>query len=74
MAKIKINNLDRENQITELDDKQLSNVLGGNTSWHVYHATDGSIIESFWVPDGQNTVTHYNPPVSPSSPVSSSST
>jgi len=62
MAKTKIDNLNRENQMVELDDKELSNVLGGGgTSWHVYHGTDGSIIESFWVPDGHNTVTHYHP-------------
>jgi|GEM_PF-2977760 len=41
MAKIKIDNLNRENQMVELDDKQLSNVLGGGgTSWHVYHGTE----------------------------------
>ena len=66
MAKIKINNLNRENQMVELDEKQLSNVLGG-TSWHIYHAPDGSIIESVWIHDGLNTSTHYYPKVSPSS-------
>jgi bacteriocin-like protein len=62
MAKIKINNLNRENQMVELDDKQLSNVVGGdNTSWHVYYAPDGSIIRSIYAPDGDNTVYEHRP-------------
>jgi hypothetical protein len=62
MAKTKIDNLNRENQMVELDDKQLSNVVGGNTSWHVYHAPDGSIIENYYIDDGDNSVYHYYPP------------
>jgi hypothetical protein len=63
MAKIKINNLNRENQMVELDDKQLSNVVGGGqTSWHVYYAADGSIIKSIHVADGDNTVYEYPTP------------
>jgi hypothetical protein len=61
MAKIKIKNLNRENQMVELDDKQLFNVLGGQQSWHVYHAADGSIIQSYHVADGDNSVYHYHP-------------
>jgi bacteriocin-like protein len=61
MAKIKINNLNRANQMVELDEKQLSNVVGGRESWHIYHAPDGSIIDSTWVHDGQNTSQHYYP-------------
>jgi bacteriocin-like protein len=62
MAKIKINNLNRENQMVELDDKQLSNVVGGdNTSWHVYFAADGSIIGSIHVRDGDDTLYEHRP-------------
>lgn len=61
MAKIKINNLNRENQMVELDEKQLSNVVGGRTSWHLYYAPDGSIIESVYIADGDNSVHHHRP-------------
>jgi hypothetical protein len=60
MAKTTINNLNRENQMVELDDKQLLNVLGGR-SWHVYHAPDGSVIKREWENDGRNTVVHHRP-------------
>ena len=61
MAKIKIKNLNRENQMVELDDKQLFNVVGGLESWHVYFALDGTIIDSIYVADGDNTVYPYRP-------------
>jgi hypothetical protein len=61
MAKIKINNLHRANQMVDLDDKQLFNVLGGLESWHIYHAPDGTVIDREWENDGQNTVVHHYP-------------
>jgi hypothetical protein len=67
MAKIKINNLNRENQMVELDEKQLSNVVGGLESWHVYFAPDGSIIDSIFIDDGDDTLYRHRPKVSSSS-------
>jgi len=65
MAKIKINNLNPENQMVELDEKQLSNVLGGKqTTWHIYYAPNGNIIRSVWVDDGQNTSVDHFPTAS----------
>jgi len=61
MAKIKINNLNRENQMVELDEKQLSNVVGGLESWHVYYAADGRILRSIHVADGDDTVYDHKP-------------
>lgn len=62
MAKIKINDLNRENQMVELDEKQLSNILGGKSdTWHIYYAPNGSIIRSVWVDDGQNTTVDHCP-------------
>jgi hypothetical protein len=62
MAKIKINNLNRENQMVDLDEKQLFNVLGGGqTSWHIYHAPDGTVIDREWENDGLNTIEHHYP-------------
>ena len=62
MAKIKINNLNRENQMVELDDKQLLNLLGGKaTTWHVYHGRNGRVIDSYWDADGKDTVVHHYP-------------
>lgn len=58
----KINNLNRENQMVELDEKQLSNVVGGLESWHVYYAPDGTIIDTEYVPDGINKVVRHRPP------------
>jgi len=58
MAEIKTN-LNHENQMVELDEKQLLNVRGG--SWHIYHAPDGSVIKREWEKDGQNTLEHHYP-------------
>ncbi len=58
MAKIKIN-LNHENQMFELDEKQLLTVRGG--SWHVYHSPDGNVIRREWEKDGRNTVVHHYP-------------
>ncbi|MEG4634115.1 hypothetical protein QUB56_31865 [Microcoleus sp. AR_TQ3_B6] len=68
MARIKIHNLNcenqnRENQMVELDEKQLFNVLGGLESWHVYHAPDGTVIAREWENDGLNTLEHHYPTV-----------
>lgn len=63
MAKIKINNLNRENQMVDLDEKQIFNILG-EYSWHVYHAPDGTVIKREWENDGKNTVEHHRPKVS----------
>jgi bacteriocin-like protein len=61
MAKIKINNLNRENQMVELDEKQLSNVVGGLESWHIYYRQDGTIIDSVHIKDGDDTLYHHRP-------------
>jgi hypothetical protein len=62
MAKIKINNLNRENQMVDLDEKQIFNILGGSgNSWHIYHAPNGDVIRREWENDGRNIVVHHRP-------------
>jgi bacteriocin-like protein len=62
MAKTKINNLNHKNQMVELDEKQLSNIVGGGaTSWHVYHGGNGRVIKREWEDDGKDIVVHHRP-------------
>jgi len=62
MAKTKINNLNHENQMVELDEKQLLNIVGGGAnSWHVYHAPSGAVIKRVYKNDGKNIVVHHYP-------------
>jgi hypothetical protein len=57
MAKIKINNLNHKNQMVELDEKQLSNILGGYTL-HVYY-TSGRFMGTRWENDGKNDIVEH---------------
>ena len=62
MAKTEINNLNHKNQMVELDEKQLSNIVGGGAyTWHLYYSPSGRLISSRWENDGKNVLVEHRP-------------